>query len=479
MEKPGNKLYRWLCGINGILLSLYLYAVLLIYCFVNCGERLSAGQFACAALALLIGSCAAAPLMIRIARRVPAQRAKVEPRSCRLWFFGCFILALAPFLFMLKLRYPGVFTGDSDVQYAQAVSGSYNDWHPVLHTLLAFTLPLKLTGVKGSIVLFQMIEFSLALAAMGCAMRRYGGRLWGFLPVLALVLYPQMLRLIIRPWKDNALAIAAVFLMVWALRIDRTDGEWLKSRAHILLFSAFLTAATIFRHNAILFTVPLLFGVCLYASRRQRIALVALFLVLLFLVKVPLYSALDVEKPDRRQTELLGLPMTMIGNVVKEHPESLDEETREFVYAYATQEEWEELYHCGDFNSIKFTRPKSTVIEEAGAATVLRSAWKCLIAEPAASLRALFTLTGLVYSLNPLGALNLGLLLLILSRIDFRSARDRRRLFLVAPLLIHNFGTMFLLTGFDSRFFWLTFPTFPAVALLLLGKPRESTSPQS
>ena len=64
-------------------------------------------------------------------------------------------------LFTRYLTYAqGAFSPDSIDQLGQVISGKYNDHHPVLQTLFAFALPLKVTGKVEAIVIFQIIEFS-------------------------------------------------------------------------------------------------------------------------------------------------------------------------------------------------------------------------------------------------------------------------------------------------------------------------------
>lgn len=55
-------------------------------------------------------------------------------------------IAFAILLVWFLAYYPGSFSTDSITQYGQAVKGNYSDWHPVWHTLIFFTFPLKVFG---------------------------------------------------------------------------------------------------------------------------------------------------------------------------------------------------------------------------------------------------------------------------------------------------------------------------------------------
>ena len=74
----------------------------------------------------------------------------------------------------------------------------------------------------------------------------------------------------------------------------------------------------------------------------------------LITVKGPVYRILNVEEPDSRISESVGLPLTVIGNVMKENPVAMDEEMLDFAYSIAPYELWQKQYVCGNFNAIKF-----------------------------------------------------------------------------------------------------------------------------
>ena len=63
------------------------------------------------------------------------------------------------------------------------------------------------------------------------------------------------------------------------------------------------------------------------------------------------------------------------------------------------------------------------------------------------------------------GILNLIILAVVMARMKF--TKDWRKMLLCIPLLLHNWGTMLLLTGIDFRFFIVSFFVFPAVVLIM------------
>lgn len=473
-------LQRWLNGINGILLVTYIYIIGAGWIFFRWNAPLSGWSFVGASLAAIAVLCVLCALAMHLAGKVSLTPSEPTPRL-RTFALGALLFcgALAICLWKCFRIGGGIFSRDAIWQYDQAMSGKYNDWHPVLHTLLAFWLPLRLTGSKGAIVLFQFVEFSLVIGYFGCVFYKYSRNYrlsrWFVLLFVLYFFYKRAFYIVLYPWKDVAFAMVAMVLMLYALQIHLTGGEWLRRRRNAILFAVMLVLATFVRHNGILFTLPVLIGALLYLPKQAKLRLLAFVLLLFFLIKVPLYAALNVEKPGERHTELLGLPMTVIGNVVKEHPESLDEESLTFAHEFASQEEWEELYQEGDFNSIKWAKNNAAPIEAAGYGKVLRVTAKCFAAEPLCALRGLLHLISFViFPDRRLGRINLFILFLMAAKLNLRRKADRRLFLMSISMLTYNFGTMLLLSGDDYRFFFSCILTWPVIALMLLSNPGKT-----
>ena len=76
---------------------------------------------------------------------------------------------------------------------------------------------------------------------------------------------------------------------------------------------------------------------------------------------------------------MLGLPMTILCDIYVTQPEALTPEARDFMDGLATEEEWDNYYYLGNFNSIKWASSKDpgTQVEEAGIC-LLYTSWKPL-----------------------------------------------------------------------------------------------------
>jgi len=318
------------------------------------------------------------------------------------------------------------------------------------------------------------------------------------------------------PWKDVSFGMGALLTLTYGLRIVATKGCWLKKPLHMVLFVCAIVLTTLFRHNAILFTAPLMLAILLHVTPKKGIVLCLSIVLLYGAVKFPLYSALDVESPDKRQIEMLGLPMTVIGGAVVYSSESLDSETLEFAYKVAPREVWEEKYTLGTYNFVKWDeRTDNSVIEEYGAVKVLSMMVRCFKNAKSSSLKALIYLTDAIYNVNlrarphslpfyyldgtngdtlpakllvalckysadncylfNLAAVHLAMVLSILAKYRLTRMKDWKKLFYVLSPFAYNYGTTLLLTGSDdaTRFFTYTTMLLPTILVFIYRNNSE------
>lgn len=413
------------------------------------------------------------------------------------WFAGC---------------YPGSFSPDSIEQYEQAVSGNYDDWHPVWHTLLSFTLPLKLTHWNAAIILFQIVSFSLITGYFAFTIYLYSGVLYAGIASALILLSPFTLSIVMFPWKDTAFAMASCLCMLYSIHIYFTKGEWCGKRWKIILFAFMLTNATLLRHNGILFTFFLMAALFFFMPERKWFSLVAMTLLFIALIRFLLYPLLDVTKPGNRVTETSGLPLSVITYVAKAAPEKLDKKTLEFVKdMMKSQPDWKKFYSLSGFNSVKYRGVNFEAIEQVGFSGIWKMTFRCFRRAPEQSLRAAVGLTIPVYGLEvasrtfggivkndaglvqkgnkiiksfgkkytslifgtPLqylflhiGMTILAMIAFVLFKTDFKSPVDWKRILFFIPIFAYDFGTMLFLTGPDNRFFYVNWFICPLIILI-------------
>ena len=542
MRKFCSNLNGWRGAVLILYMSFVMFSWLIVHADFN-GPYVQKKFYILSALEVMLAmSICICPKLLK-----SAEKLKINPELKNFTykekkdFFVCTLLIVF-LIFWIRylITYPGNFPPDNINQLSQAAFNKFNDHHPVFHTLFAFWLPFKLTFEwSGSIVCFQIILFSFSLAYMALTLFEYTGYFYTNFFMVFTLLNPLTLSYAVTPLKDTSFAIASIFLMTFALRICFTNGKWLESNKNLIFFVIVLTFGTLFRHNALLFTFPLLFSVSLYVNKKRAFVMLICVLSLIYCIRSPFYKWLEVEMshniamhnasiilpgvlskepvkiiPSNRQIESLGLPMSIIGNAVKEADDKLDSDVLQFAYSVASRDVWKKHYnkHIG-FNSVKYAKNNSETlsnwyaIERAGWKKVLLLTAKCFRDAPLASFRGMFAVIDIVYGrsfsapyfINPtttpdlgyalsvkeigltllrpiflsIGLIDFVILIFILAKLKFNRLSDWKRFFLVIPVFTYNFGTMFFLTDREIRFFYYTYTILPLVLLILLRNSKE------
>lgn len=433
-------------------------------------------------------------------------------------FFVFSFISFVFFLIWYVAYIPGGFNFDSFLQYSQAISNDYDDWHPVWHTLIFFKIPLLLSNNNiASIVFFQIIIFSLAVGYL-CAFiyELSSSRKIALAVFIYLILNPFTDVIVLYPWKDVSFALAGVICLAMVIacyyKKDYLDNNWF-----LLIFSVLLVSATLFRHNGILFTAPLALVLLMLIKFKTWLKMATLSVLIFIAVKVLLYGYLNVSSPGSRVTETVGLPLTIITNVTKTSPDKIDSETRDFMYSVSTKENIDKYYVCGDFNVLKSQGINSEAIENKGRLGVLKLTAKSFEISPLDAFEALIKLTDTVYGFhsdklvpyvieNSYGVRlcepniftkivngfsqvqsnvkflwNRGMLLFAVVMVLFvnfklNNLNSWKKLALAIPLMSYNFGTMLLLTGHDSRFFFITYLAVPVLIFVFFFKRKDDNT---
>ena len=445
---------------------------------------------------------------------------KKSDKSIALVFIGTTLFVFAILFLWWLAYYPGSFSKDSMKQIGQAVSGSYNDWHPVWHTLLFFTFPLSLFKTPSAIIGLQILYFSLILGYLSLTIYELSSLKLAVLVILYIIMNPYTGYMVLYPWKDVAFAMGGLLCTIIAIRFillkRNTITIW-----DLIIFSELLVSTTLFRHNAILFTLPLVLVLFLHMDKKNCIVIALCSVCMLLVIRGIVYPSIGVEKPGNRVLESTGLPLTIIGNVAKETPDLMDEELSDFVYAIAPQEQWQQNYKCGNFNVFKWSGVSLSLVEEEGYGGMLKLMTKCFLLSPQASVKALLSLTDMVYGfetglegnvgayiaendfgieykndrnqhlldlittytsfingtvfryLRTYGVCLLVLLTVYLGKLNIKDTLSLKKALIAVPIFSYDFGTMLFLTGADSRFFFITFLVTPLLVFYVLYKGEE------
>lgn len=331
-----------------------------------------------------------------------------EPRKMNRKFgIVVFLIAVVILGVYYAAYYPGGIIIDSFNQWYQVDKGAYVDWHPVIHTILFMKLPSLICKSLAFVNLVQLIWIALSCMYLAMVMERWGiGRAGSAASVLVALAVPASTIVLSFCWKDTALTIFATLIAAQMMEIVYSEGRWLKDWLHVAVFSLVCALAMLMRHNGVLLVGPVLvLLVILFWKQIRRYALTAgiLTMVIVAGIKGPFYQILQVQNHSQVSAEMLGVPMTILANVLIHEPEKLDPECREFLYRIGDQELWEENYKEGNWNSAKWMGKdiSNDVIEEVGTENVLKYTWDAVKSSPYYAYRAVVKLFDVVW--KPLG----------------------------------------------------------------------------
>jgi hypothetical protein len=427
-------------------------------------------------------------------------------------------LLLVILLLALIASFPGGKSPDTNNQWKQVHSFNFNDWHPVIHTLLIWLIT-RIIDHYAFVIFIQISVFSIGVGYLIATLESWGFNKKCLLVIgLLIILNPYTMNMMMYPWKDLALTILLTYITIMTINIYYSHGLWFLKWRNVFLFALITGLASCIRHNGFFFTVPLYIVLIMQYSKRNVKIFIAIALSVLttFFIKGPLYTTLKVENPNNTYRESVGIPMTILGDTLIKNPKLLPPEAREFLNTIATDEYWRENYVPGDYNSIKFKTNASDIIETIPPKTFMKWVIKTCLDANYEAFHAFCDVTNIVWKINDDNKIikpilseknnlltkalhicflgysgiclalpiisslftNLGLHMLILLLIGILSLSKNgvNVLLFVIPSVLYNLGTMLLLCGDDIRFFHFNFViTFPLIFVLLTKPNRQET----
>ena len=284
-------------------------------------------------------------------------RLKLSPAVFGWAFLAVFAVAMAG----LFANYPGLtLVTDIRVQWEQVRTGSFDAWHPPIHTMLIW-LVTRLYYSYSTIVAVQILFFSLLCGYMAATMRAWGFHsAWTALFAAAAVCAHKGM---LYAYKDAIFTCFVLWAAVCLLNIALSRGTWLGKWGNRAVFAFALAFASLLRVNALAFTIPVAALLFVFYAKKQTVGCVfscALALLMMAAVRGPLYKAAGVTQAARQQTfiGLTGSTFGIIGNIYKMAPDALDEDGVRLMQFLNEPGAWEETVF-GDANTMLSIFPLS------------------------------------------------------------------------------------------------------------------------
>ncbi len=264
----------------------------------------------------------------------------------------------------LFVHYPNGFMYDQKEQLTQALSGNYNDWHPVIHTLLFYRLPTLFIKSKIMCSIFQMSLILIILLYFCKFLEKYGLNKYIITIILSLfILNPTFDYMAIIPVKDTACSYCIFLLTLYLINIYFTKGEWLKKKLNFIAFLVVCFGLTFFRHNGIgtfiLVLIPMIF---IFKNIRKFSILVFTIIISLRFIFIPvIYKLCNIYKVNFTFSEISCIMLNQLTYIYYNNGDISAEELKKL----SKMQDLEIVYRGGydpyNYDSIKFDSDFYTV----------------------------------------------------------------------------------------------------------------------
>ena len=319
-------------------------------------------------------------------------------------FWKVFTIIVSIWCLYLIAYFPGFMSPDSIDQWNQAVTSNYNDWHPVIHTLI-IKLLMSIWNNPALYSIVQIIVSSLIFAYSMAFLSKRGVR--DSIILIISVLYafsPSNAVYSITMWKDIPYSYLLLLLTTYiADMICNKHSFWEKSNLFLGII-LFLTCTM--RHNGVVvYVLSILF--ILYFTIKNRLNIVKPLLTVLFsitilvLYKGPVFKKLEVT-PNPKGLKF-NAPIHGIASLVH-HEKDLSDETKELLEDIMPLSAWNELFYYYSTNPYLFGNdyPFLENISQKSSKDVISIYLKNLIQYPSYIIKDRLAGTDVVWSVLPL-----------------------------------------------------------------------------
>ena len=225
-------------------------------------------------------------------------------------------------------------------------TGSYDSWHPPIHTFLIW-LVTRIVDSYGFFIAVQVLFFGLMAGYMASTLRAWGIQpLWIALFAAAIVSTHSTRGMLLYAYKDSMFTCFALWTAVCVVNIALSRGEWLGKWGNRAGFAVSLAFTSTIRLNGFFFTIPIVLLLFLLYGKKQAFSAAfsgGLALLLVLGVRGPLYSAVGVKQyAGQSHEEWISSPMNILTSIYAVRPGALDEDGVRLMHWLATPAQWAE-----------------------------------------------------------------------------------------------------------------------------------------
>lgn len=179
------------------------------------------------------------------------------------------IPAIAIFTIVLLAYWPGILVSDSMVQWNQAQTGVFDDWHPAYNTIYIFLLT-KIWNNPGFVLFIQCLIMSLTVGYFFSRLDKYYKVNKYFLLISSAIfaIIPLNFNFAVTLLKDTMYSTFVILLTAFVIDIVN-DKEFFNKKLKCTILLIVCLLISLFRHNGIL--VVALTGIVLIIIYRKKL----------------------------------------------------------------------------------------------------------------------------------------------------------------------------------------------------------------
>lgn len=267
------------------------------------------------------------------------------------------ILIIIPLVIAILSYYPAYTTYDTGRQWQQVQTSIYDNWHPILETLIFLKLPSLIYNSYISATIFQCLFIFGILMYFCYFLRKHILNFKGTIIILLLmVLNPLFFLYSVTLWKDLPYSWCLFLTTLFLIEIALTDGKWLDKTTHKIFFLLSMIGVLIFRHNGIAPFGLVFILLIIFQSKYRKFLTISFITILLSfsIVTGPIYKMLGFDNKTGGKSEMMGVVMGQISYYYN-NDIPFSKKEQKVLNDIVPLKKWHDYYSPTNFNSIKWT----------------------------------------------------------------------------------------------------------------------------
>lgn len=317
-------------------------------------------------------------------------------------FFVYALVIIVPLIISVIAYYPAFATFDTVDQWNQVQTGIYNNWHPVMHTLLFIKIPTMIHNSMLSVSIYHCVFiFAILMYFSYCCRKNYLDFKQTTLALVLITFNPLFIKYAVNILKDIPYSWSVFLTTLFLINISKSDGEWLKNHINKVFFILSSLGILFLRHNGIVpFALMFIALIIFYPKIRKFFAITFIsILVGNYIITGPIYELAGINGKNGGRAEMVGVVMGNLSYYYNNSAEFTDNE-KELLFTISPERNWKLYYNPKNFNHIKYSYPNFTGLVEENFEDIIKLWFKKTIQNPDLFIQSWLNVTSSIWQMK-------------------------------------------------------------------------------